>query len=306
MQISNFDVFEPRIEIGEWIDAAFTWFTDTFESALNGVEAALTGAYDLLAALLLGDFQLAEMTEDALPFPLSFVVILVLAILALMVRSWQFALFTVASFYFIESMDQWATAMDTLALVLVAAGVAVLLSVPLGIWAGKSNTMSRALRPVLDFMQTMPPLVYLIPALAAFGVGVTGGIVATVVFAMPPGVRFTELAIRQVDTEVVEAGQAFGASPGRVLRQIQLPLALPTIMAGINQVIMLSLSMVVLAAFVGAAGLGGEVLSALSRLDVPQGMEAGLAVVILAIYLDRMVAALANRAPVIRAAKVRD
>ncbi|MDV6013673.1 ABC transporter permease subunit [Haloechinothrix sp. LS1_15] len=291
MRIGEFDLLEPRLRLGDAVEAAFDWFTDTFRTALDGVSAALTGAYNLLTDILL-----------LAPF---YVVIVILAVLALVVRSWRFALFTMASFYLIVAMDQWYTAMHTLSLVLVAAAVAVALSIPLGILAAKSNTFEGIIRPVLDFMQTMPPLVYLIPALAAFGVGVTGGIVATVIFAMPPGVRFTNLAIRQVDTEVVEAGQAFGASPRRILRQIQLPLALPTIMAGINQVIMLSLSMVVLAAFVGAAGLGGEVINALMRLDVPQGAEAGLAVVILAIYLDRMVAALADRAPVVRASRVR-
>src|SRR5690606_19982871 len=120
--------------------------------------------------------------------------------------------------------------------------------IPLGIWAAKSQTVSNVVRPILDFMQTMPPLVYLIPMVAWFGIGAVGGVVATIIFAMPPGVRFTELAIRQVDAEVVEAGHAFGSTPRRILAQIQLPLALPTIMAGINQVLMLSLSMVVLAA----------------------------------------------------------
>jgi glycine betaine/proline transport system permease protein len=232
--------------------------------------------------------------------------IIVFAILAWVVRSWRFAVFAAVGFYIIRALDQWVTAMDTLALVLLAAGISVVLSVPLGIWAAKSEAVSRLLRPVLDLMQTMPAMVYLIPTLAAFGIGAVPGMVATIVFAMPPGVRFTELAIRQVDTEVVEAGQAFGSSPGRILRQIQLPLALPTIMAGINQVIMLALSMVVLASMVGAAGLGGQVLSALNRVNVSLGVEAGLAVVILAIYLDRVVAALADRAPVVRAARVRD
>nr|WP_246221071.1 ABC transporter permease subunit [Phytoactinopolyspora mesophila] len=191
-------------------------------------------------------------------------------------------------------------------MVLVAAGLAVALSIPIGIWAAKSSSVSNAVRPVLDFMQTMPPLVYLVPAIVAFGVGVTGGIVATIVFAMPPGVRFTELAIRQVDAEVVEAGLAFGSTPRRILRQIQLPLAMPTIMAGINQVIMLALSMVVLTAFIGAHGLGREVRSSLTRVDLSLGVEGGLAIVILAIYLDRVVAALADRAPVVRASRVRD
>ncbi|NED95389.1 ABC transporter permease subunit [Phytoactinopolyspora alkaliphila] len=228
------------------------------------------------------------------------------ALLGWFVRSWLFGLFTVVAFYLVAAMGQWDRAMQTLSLVLIAAAIATILAIPLGVWAAKSPTVSQVVRPVLDFMQTMPAMVYLIPTLIAFGIGVVPGMISTVIFAMPPGVRFTELAIRQVDSEVVEAGQAFGSPPFRILRQIQLPLALPTIMAGINQVIMLALSMVVLAAMVGASGLGLEVVAGLQGLQVPRGVEAGLAVVVLAIYLDRVVAALADRAPVVRASRVRD
>jgi ABC-type proline/glycine betaine transport system permease subunit len=182
----------------------------------------------------------------------------------------------------------------TLALVLVASVIAIGLSIPLGILAAKSSLASSVIRPILDFLQTMPAFVYLVPALILFRVGEVPGIVATIIFAMAPGVRLTELGIRGVDKEVVEAGQAFGASPWRILRQIQLPLATPTIMAGINQVIMLSLSMVVIAGMVGAGALGGEIVASLSRLDVALGFEAGFAVVILAIFLDRVTAALGN------------
>ena len=153
-------------------------------------------------------------------------------------------------------------------------------------------------------MQTMPAFVYLIPTVVIFLTGAVPGIVATIVFALAPGVRFTELGIRGVDAEVVEAGQAFGATPGRILRQIQIPLALPTIMAGINQVIMLSLSMAVISGLAGAEGLGRDVVAALARVDVALGFEAGLGVVILAMYLDRMTSALADRAPVSRALKL--
>jgi ABC-type proline/glycine betaine transport system permease subunit len=172
----------------------------------------------------------------------------------------------------------------------VATVVAIVLSVPAGILASRSATASAIIRPILDFMQTMPAMVYLIPALVMFRVGVVPGIIATIIFSMAPGVRFTELGIRGVDKEVVEAGYAFGSSPGSILRKIQLPLAMPTIMAGINQVIMLALSMVVIAGMVGAGGLGGEVVASLNRIDAGLGFEAGLAVVILAIFLDRVTA----------------
>lgn len=287
-----FDPANPRLPLGEWVAEATEWLTSTFEVAFDAVKAGLAQVYDVLSGAL-----------GAPPF---WLVIIVFAALAWWLRSWRFALFTAVGFYLIRALDQWLTAMDTLALVIMAATVSVVLAIPLGIWAARSETVSHVVRPVLDFMQTMPAMVYLIPSLAAFGIGAVPGMVATVVFAMPPGVRLTELAIRQVDPEVVEAGRAFGSPPGRILRQIQLPLALPTIMAGVNQVIMLALSMVVLASMVGAGGLGSEVLSALGRVDVARGVEAGFAVVILAIYLDRLLSSLGDRAPVARAARLRD
>ncbi|WP_053204463.1 ABC transporter permease [Jiangella muralis] len=287
----SFDPLDPRLRVGTWVSDAFDWFTDTLQPVLDFVDTVLDGAYSGVA--------------DALSAPPFLVMVALFAALGWAVRSWKFAVFTVLGFYLIAAMDKWDAAMQTLALVLVAAFIGTVIAVPLGIWAARSPTVSNLLRPVLDFMQTMPAMVYLIPTLGAFGIGVVPGMISTIVFAMPPGVRFTELAIRQVDTEVVEAGQAFGSSPMRILRQIQLPLALPTIMAGINQVIMLSLSMVVLAAMVGAAGLGLDVVAGLQSLNVARGVEAGLAVVVLAIYLDRVVSALADRAPVVRASRVR-
>jgi glycine betaine/proline transport system permease protein len=181
--------------------------------------------------------------------------------------------------------------MQTLALVLVAAVIATAVAVPIGILAARHRAVSVVVRPVLDFMQTTPVFVYLIPAVFFFGVGVVPGVVATILFAIPPGVRLTELGIRQVDREVVEAAQAFGARPGQVLREVQLPLALPSIMAGVNQVIMLALSMVVTAGLLGAAGLGAVVVRAVTQLDVGSGFEGGLAVVLLAVFLDRLTAA---------------
>jgi ABC-type proline/glycine betaine transport system permease subunit len=269
-----------RIPLGSWAKSFIDFITDTFGFFFDFVRAIFSGAYDLV------DFALAS--------PPFWVIILIAAALGLMIRGWKFAVGTAAGLLVIVGVNQWANAMDSLALVLVASVLAIVFSVPLGILAAKSALASNLIRPVLDFMQTMPAFVYLIPALILFRVGVVPGIVATIIFAMAPGVRLTELGIRKVDHEVVEAGQAFGASPWRILRQIQLPLAMPTIMAGINQVIMLSLSMVVISGMVGAGGLGQQVVASLNRIDVSLGFEAGLSVVILAIFLDRITAALGN------------
>ncbi len=232
--------------------------------------------------------------------------VLVFTVLAVYVAGWRLAVFTVLGFLLIVSMERWQEAMSTLALVLVATGVAVAVAIPIGVIAAYSNRVSAVVKPVLDFMQTMPAFVYLIPAIAFFGVGQVPGVIATVVFAMPPGVRLTELGIRQVDQELVEAGEAFGAPNLQILRGIQLPLALSTIMAGINQVIMLSLSMVVIAGMVGASGLGTTVYSGIARADVVLGFEGGIAVVILAIFLDRLTAAVTRFSPAARARRMTD
>jgi ABC-type proline/glycine betaine transport system permease subunit len=227
--------------------------------------------------------------------------IVILAAIAWLCASWKVAVFTVIGFYVIRAVDQWENAMNTLALVLVAVVLALIIAIPLGIWAAKSKRFSAFIKPVLDFMQTMPSLAYLVPVVVLFSVGPVAGAIATIIFALPPGVRFTELGIRQVDTETVEAGAAFGASPSHILTRIQIPLAMPTIMAGVNQVIMLALSMVVLSGMVGAGGLGGDVVAALSQLEIGLGMEAGVAVVVVAIFLDRITSGLANRTPLARA-----
>ncbi|MHA7306817.1 ABC transporter permease [Arthrobacter sp. TMN-49] len=267
-----------RIPLGDWVEIGLDWITTSFDAFFKFIRTVFVSAYDELDWLL-----------NAPPF---WVVILIFAAIAWWASSWKLGVGTVVGFAVIVGVDQWENAMDSLALVIIATVVAVAISIPLGIWAASSSRVSTIIRPIMDFMQTMPAMVYLIPALVMFRVGVVPGIVATIVFSMAPGVRFTELGIRGVDKEVVEAGHAFGSSPGRILRQIQLPLARPTIMAGINQVIMLSLSMVVIAGMVGAGGLGGDVVASLSRIDAGLGFEAGIAVVILAIFLDRVTASL--------------
>lgn len=258
---------------------------DVSEDAIDWIIANLDGFFSVLRTIFI---EMYDGLYLVLSTPSFAVVTILIGLIAPLARGWQFMLGAVLGLLVIVGVDQWENAMSTLALVIVAAFWALLIALPLGIWAAKSDGFSQVVRPVLDFLQTMPAFVYLIPALMLFRVGVAPGIVATIIFALAPGVRFTELGIRSVDSEVVEAGQAFGSSPGRILRQIQLPLALPTIMAGVNQVIMLSLSMVVIAGMVGAGGLGGDVISSLSRLDTALGVEAGLAVVILAMILDRL------------------
>ncbi len=262
------------------------------ETVIDVLTDALAGVFAVIRAVFSG---LYEGVDAALSSPPFWAVILVLAAIAWYAKGWKLALGTVTGLLVIVGVDQWDNAMDTLALVLVSSLIAVLVSIPLGVLAARNDVASKVIRPILDFMQTMPAFVYLIPALILFRVGVVPGIVATIVFAMAPGVRLTELGIRGVDREVVEAGHAFGASPWRILRQIQLPLAMPSIMAGVNQVIMLSLSMVVIAGMVGAGGLGGQVVQSLTRIDVGLGFEAGLSVVVLAIILDRVTGGFGTR-----------
>lgn len=271
---------DVRLPLGDWVESGVDWIT-----------ANLAVVFDVIRTIVRGLFELAELVFTGPP---AIVMIAVLALIALAVRGWRMALGTIVGLVLIVLVGQWEKAMVTLSLTIVAALLALLIAIPLGIWAARSDTVSTIVRPVLDFLQTMPAFVYLIPAIILFGIGVVPGIIATIAFALAPGVRLTELGIRGVDREIVEAGTAFGASPGRILRQIQLPLALPTIMTGVNQIIMLSLSMVVIAAMVGAGGLGQDIVQALQRIDVGLGFEAGLSVVILAIILDRLTNALGS------------
>ena len=283
------ELFDWELPVDEWATNAFDWLDETLAPLWRFIREVLGGAYDGLG--------------DALNLLPAWLVILLLGGLALLARGWLFGLGATASLLLIELMGQWENTMLTLSMVTVACVVAAMIAIPVGIAAARSQTVSSIVRPVLDFMQTMPALLYVLLAVLIFSVGVVPGIVATIIFAMPPGIRLTELGIRQVDPEVVEAGHAFGSSPGKILRQVQLPLALPTIMAGVNQVIMLALAMVVLAGMVGGPGLGQVVLASLSRLDIGLGFEAGLSVVILAIYLDRVTGALGSRSRIARLEK---
>jgi len=226
------------------------------------------------------------------PSPLSWypwmVLIVLFTLLAWIVSGRGLAIFTGVGFLLIVSMGFWEATMESLALVLSATLFALLIGIPVGISAARNNVVDKVTRPILDFMQTMPAFVYLIPAVLFFGLGKVPGAMATLIFAMPPAVRLTSLGIRQVPTEVVEACLAFGATPHQLLYKAQLPIARPTILAGLNQTIMLALSMVVIGGMIGAGGLGQEVLSGITQLKIGLGFESGIAVVILAIFLDRI------------------
>ncbi|PWC29929.1 ABC transporter permease [Teichococcus aestuarii] len=260
--------------IGDGADAVVNYVLDHFTPALDGIATGIGFVTDGIRDGLTG-----------LPLPVA---VIAIALLALWRVGWKFALFAIAALLLIGGMGLWERMMETLSLVLAATLIAIALGVPLGIAMARSNAVQMVARPALDLMQTMPAFVYLIPAAMFFGLGAVPGTIATVIFAMPPVVRLTNLGIRQVHAEFIEAGLAFGCTPTQLLLKVQIPNALPSIMAGINQTIMLSLSMVVIASMIGAGGLGNTVLTGIQRLDVGTGFEGGLAVVVLAVLLDRI------------------
>ncbi len=266
-----------RVPVGGWIESMVDWLTATVSWLFDFVRAAVN--------------RMTGGLERALLWPSPYAMAAILGIVGWRVRGFVFGASSFLGFVLIQNMLLWEAAMSTLSLVVVAAFVAVLIGIPLGILAANSEIASKIFKPILDFMQTLPVFVYLIPAIIFFGIGKVPGVFATVIFAMPPAVRLTELGLRQVDQEVVEAAEAFGAPKLKILWKVQLPLAMPTLMAGVNQVIMLALSMVVTAGIVGAGGLGAVVYRGVTRLDLGLGFEGGLAVVVLAIFLDRLTAA---------------
>ncbi|MCM2476352.1 proline/glycine betaine ABC transporter permease [Rhizobium sp. CG5] len=261
-------------EIADVVDTAVNYILDNFEPALDMIAASIgfvTGG--ILAALA------------AIPMPVGIAIFVALSLWRVGIG---FAAFTGLSLWLVQHMGLWPATMETLSLVIASTILAMLVGLPLGIAMARKDTVAAGVRPVLDLMQTMPAFVYLIPAAMFFGLGAVPGTIATVIFAMPPVVRLTNLGIRQVHAEFIEAGHAFGCTSTQLLFKVQLPNALPSIMAGINQTIMLSLSMVVIASMIGAGGLGNTVLTGIQRLDVGTGFEGGLAVVILAVILDRI------------------
>lgn len=268
--------FAPRIPIAEKTKDFVDWMTDAFSGIFGYLKKdgkeALNGLSDAM---------------EAIP---PVVVIILVALLAFFLTGKKFGLatFSVFGLWLIYNQGFWSQLIDTFTLVLVSSLLSVVIGIPIGILMAKSKVAEAIITPVLDFMQTMPAFVYLIPAVAFFGIGMVPGVFASLIFATPPTVRMTNLGIRQVSTELVEAADAFGCTPGQKLFKVELPMAKATMMAGVNQTIMLALSMVVTASMIGAPGLGSEVLSALQRAQVGPGFAAGLGIVILAIIVDRL------------------
>ena len=275
------DFLKENIDIGGWVEALVDWILVNLQPVLDGIS-------DVIGFLSNG-------FEDILRGAPPELMAVILVALAWWRVSWRFGIFAAISMLVLFSMGLWAETMSTLALVLSASVVALVLGLPVGVAMARSDKVEASVRPLLDLMQTMPPFVYLIPAAIFFGLGKVPGTIATVVFAMPPAVRLTNLGIRQVSREHVEAGLAFGCTERQLLWKVQLPLAMPSIMAGINQTIMLALSMVVIASMIGAGGLGNTVLTGIQRLNVGLGFEGGLGVVILAILLDRITQSFGER-----------
>lgn len=272
----------PRdyLPVGKWVNDGISFLLDNNAKAFDVIGDGI----NVLARLIESGLQ-------ALP---AWLLIGLFVTVSFCRLSWKFALFTAASLSFIVVIGFWDHTVMTLALITTATMVSLSIGIPLGIWCAKDNRVNALVRPVLDFMQTMPAFVYLIPAAMLFGLGRVPGILATVIFAMPPAVRLTNLGIRQVSKEQVEAGYAFGSSEWQLLFKVQLPIALPSVMTGVNQTIMMALSMVIIASMVGAGGLGNDVLTSIQRLDIGLGFESGISVVLLAIILDRITESFGN------------
>lgn len=263
----------PKVPLDRWVESFVDWLSDN-----------LSGVFDFLSFAING---LVESFSSVLHLTPALLFVAIFAAIAYKLGRWPMAAFTVIGLLLIVNLGFWDETMDTLALVLSSAFLSIVFGIPLGIICSRSKAAAQTVTPVLDFMQTMPAFVYLIPAVMFFGLGVVPGVIASVIFAVPPTIRLTHLGIRQVPAELGEAAEAFGSTPTQKLLKVELPLAWPTIMAGINQTIMLSLSMVVIASMIGAQGVGASVYRAVTQLKIGEGFEAGLAVVIVAIILDR-------------------
>ena len=269
------------IPVGDYIEILIGWMNTELAPFFNVISSLVSSVIFIFESVLL-----APPVWLMLPY---------LVLLAWRLTNYKIGIFALAGLFLIDGMGMWDESMKTLALVLTSATFALVVGIPMGIWAARRDTVANILRPVLDFMQTMPAFVYLIPAVLFFRLGKVPGAMATVIFSMPPAVRLTNLGIRQVSEEAVEATRAFGGTNSQLLFKVQIPLALKTILTGINQTIMLALSMVVIAAMIGAGGLGQQVLRGIEQLRIGLGFESGLAVVILAMFLDRVTQGLGRK-----------
>ena len=268
-------VGDHKIPLGSWIAA---W--------IEAIKSNSTGAFDLISGVI--QTVIDSFTNALLWVPAPLLLLLLAGLTYAIRRSWKLSLFVLLALLFIMNQGYWEETMQTLSLVVFSAIVSTIIGVPLGIASAHRPWLFQLMRPALDLMQTLPTFVYLIPTLVLFGLGVVPGLVSTVIFALPAPIRLTHLGITSVPRPLIEAGEAFGATRSQLLWKVELPAAKPMILAGITQCIMLSLSMVVIAALVGAGGLGVPVVRALNTVRVDTGFEAGLAIVLLAIILDRV------------------
>ncbi len=264
----------PKIPLGAWVDSLVDWITIAFAGLFSLITSAIEGLLNFLV--------------DVMSVGPSIVLIIVFTLLVAYTSRWPLGIFTLISLLLIDNLGYWESSIQTLAIVILSGFLTILIGIPIGIWCAQSNTVRKIITPILDFMQTMPAFVYLIPSILFFGIGVVPGIIASFIFAIAPTIRMTNLGIQEVPKDLIEASDAFGSTSSQKLFKVQLPLATPTILAGVNQSIMLALSMVVTASLVGAPGLGADVYRAVSQINVGQGFEAGLSIVFIAIILDRI------------------
>ena len=265
-----------ELPLGEWVNIAVRWANENIGWLFDAIAWPIA--------------QLLDSTEWLLQSVPWYVVVLVVGMIAYLVQDWKTSLLFMGLLVFMGFLtdDLWRFAMTTIAMILTSVVICVIIGIPVGIWAAKNDRVEASVRPILDAMQTIHPFIYLLPVAFFFGIGKVPGTIATVIFALPPMVRLTNLGIRQVPKETVEAANAFGSTGRQTLLEVQLPLARPTIMAGLNQTLMLSLSMVVIAALIAGGGLGQLIFRAVSRVDIPAATNSGLAVLIIAVILDRL------------------
>ncbi|MFT5721763.1 MAG: glycine betaine/proline transport system permease protein [Motiliproteus sp.] len=284
--MSEFSLLDPfqylSIPLGEWVEAALNYLVQNFRGFFRAIRWPIDQVLDL-----------SEMILQSIPPSIG---ILLSSLLGWQIGGRKMAGFCFITLTFLGLIGVWSESMTTLSLVLTALFFCVVFGIPLGILSARNDRIERIVRPVLDAMQTLPAFVYLVPVVMLFGIGNVPGVLVTIIFALPPLVRLTNLGIRQVPEDKIEAARAFGCTPRQMLMKVQLPLATPTIMAGVNQTLMLSLSMVVIASMIAVGGLGQMVLRGIGRLDMGLATVGGVGLVLLAIFLDRLTQAMGERA----------